>query len=64
MSIVAIGDLAAAIRNRTDLIFGLYHSMYEWFHPLFKEDKKNLFLTNHFPTVRSLLIERQKYIKQ
>ncbi len=46
-----LGDLATAIRNRTDLVFGLYHSMYEWFHPLFKEDKKNLFLTNNFPTV-------------
>jgi hypothetical protein len=46
------GDLATAIRNRTDLIFGLYHSLFEWFHPLYKEDEKNLYLTQHFPAVR------------
>ena len=46
-----LADLATSIRNRSDLIFGLYHSMYEWFHPLYKQDKKNLFLTQNFPKV-------------
>ena len=46
-----LGDLANAIRNRTDLVFGLYHSMYEWFHPLYLEDKKNEFKTQFFPNV-------------
>jgi len=45
------GDLANAIRNRTDIVFGLYHSMYEWFHPLYLEDKKNEFKTQFFPNV-------------
>ncbi len=46
-----LGDLANAIRNRTDIVFGLYHSMYEWFHPLYLEDKKNEFKTQFFPNV-------------
>ena len=34
-----VGDLAAAIRNITDLHFGLYHSLYEWFNPLYLNDR-------------------------
>jgi len=49
-----LGDLANAIRNRTDLVFGLYHSMYEWFHPLYLEDKKNGFKTQYFPNMKTL----------
>ena len=45
------GDLATAIRARTNITFGLYHSMFEWFHPLFLEDKKNGFKTQLFPAV-------------
>ena len=45
------GDLANAIRNRTDIVFGLYHSMFEWFHPLYLEDKRNSFKTQFFPNV-------------
>ncbi|CAF1296718.1 unnamed protein product [Rotaria sp. Silwood1] len=44
-------DLANAIRNRTNLVFDLYHSMFEWFHPLFLEDKQNGFKTRLFPDV-------------
>ena len=55
--IECLGDLANAIRNRTDLVFGLYHSMYEWFHPLYLEDKKNEFKTQFFPNVCSLSIQ-------
>lgn len=51
-----LGELASSVRNRSDLVFGLYHSMFEWFHPLYKEDKKNLFLTNNFPRVRFLFL--------
>ncbi|KAK1880424.1 Tissue alpha-L-fucosidase [Dissostichus eleginoides] len=29
-----VGDLAAAVRNRS-LHFGLYHSLYEWYNPLY-----------------------------
>jgi len=45
------GDLAKAIRNRTNIVFGLYHSMYEWFHPLYIEDKQNGFKSQLFPNV-------------
>ncbi|CAF3810942.1 unnamed protein product [Rotaria sordida] len=49
-----LGDLANAIRNRTNLVFGLYHSMFEWFHPLFLEDKQNGFKTQLFPDMKTL----------
>ena len=30
-----VGELATSIRNKSDIHFGIYHSMYEWFHPLY-----------------------------
>ncbi|KAL5962270.1 Tissue alpha-L-fucosidase [Taenia solium] len=33
-----VGDLAKAIRLKTDLRFGIYHSMFEWFNPLYLTD--------------------------
>jgi len=45
------GDLAKALRNHSDLHFGLYHSLFEWFHPLYKEDKANKFQTRKFVEV-------------
>jgi hypothetical protein len=33
------------------MVFGLYHSLYEWFHPLYLEDKQNGFTTQRFPNV-------------
>ena len=50
-----LGDLAAAIRNRTDLVFGLYHSLFEWFHPLYLQDKQNGFKTQFFTNVSLFL---------
>ncbi|CAG2168588.1 unnamed protein product, partial [Oppiella nova] len=44
-----VGDLAKAVR-KADLRFGLYHSLYEWFNPLYLEDKANKFATNRFVT--------------
>ncbi|XP_026470444.1 alpha-L-fucosidase-like [Ctenocephalides felis] len=43
-----IGDLAEAIRNNTDLKFGLYYSLYEWFNPIYLADKANCFESNDF----------------
>ncbi|XP_076247951.1 alpha-L-fucosidase [Calliopsis andreniformis] len=43
-----IGELAAAIRSSTDLKFGLYHSLYEWYNPLYLFDKENNFTTEIF----------------
>lgn len=42
-----VGDLGAAVRNRS-LHYGLYNSLYEWFHPLYLIDKKNRFRTQEF----------------
>ncbi|OQV17346.1 Alpha-L-fucosidase [Hypsibius exemplaris] len=49
-----VGDLANAVRNRTDLHFGLYHSMFEWFHPLYLQDKANNWKTQDFPFSKTL----------
>ncbi|KAK7086973.1 Tissue alpha-L-fucosidase [Halocaridina rubra] len=50
-----VGDLAKAIRTKTPHIhFGLYHSLYEWFHPLYKQDKANNFTTNDFVTSKTM----------
>ncbi|XP_054013327.1 alpha-L-fucosidase [Hylaeus anthracinus] len=43
-----IGELAMAIRSSTDLRFGLYHSLYEWYNPLYLFDKENNFTTEIF----------------
>lgn len=45
------GELATAIKNKTTLKFGLYHSLFEWFNPLYLADKANDFKTNEFVTV-------------
>lgn len=43
-----VGELANAIRSKTTLKFGLYHSLFEWFHPLYMNDKRNMFKDNEF----------------
>lgn len=49
-----LGELATALRNRTDLHFGLYHSLYEWFNPLYLADKANQFQSNDFVTRKTI----------
>lgn len=43
-----VGELANAIRKDTKLKFGTYHSLYEFFNPLYLQDKANRFTTNDF----------------
>ncbi|KAL9983927.1 hypothetical protein ACROYT_G006173 [Oculina patagonica] len=43
-----VGDLAAAIRSKTNITFGLYHSLFEWFNPLYLKDKANQFQTQDY----------------
>ena len=49
------GDLAAAIRNYSDIHFGVYYSLYEWFNPLWEEDKANEFKTQFYVKVSGIL---------
>ena len=49
------GDLVYAIRSETPHIHvGAYHSLYEWFNPLYLKDKSNKFLTNDFVAQKTL----------
>ena len=34
-----VGELAEAIRAQGGVRFGLYHSLFEWYHPLYLQDK-------------------------
>nr|CAD7439005.1 unnamed protein product [Timema bartmani] len=43
-----LGDLANSIRSKTDLKFGVYHSMFEWFNPLYMRDKSTNFSKQTF----------------
>lgn len=46
------GELAAAVRSKTDIKFGLYYSLFEWFHPLYLKDAANNFSTQDYMKVR------------
>ncbi len=48
------GELSTAIRTHTKLKFGLQHSLFEWYHPLFLRDKANNFTTRDFVTTKIL----------
>ena len=50
-SIYDPGSLADSIRKKEDIHFGLYHSLFEWYHPLFLQDKNNSWKTNDFVQV-------------
>ncbi|XP_076804146.1 alpha-L-fucosidase-like [Clavelina lepadiformis] len=43
-----VGELATAIRNRTNIHFGLYHSLFEWFNPVYLADKETNFTRKNF----------------
>ncbi|XP_063430610.1 alpha-L-fucosidase-like [Mytilus trossulus] len=49
-----VGDLANAIRNKTDLKFGTYYCISEWLHPLYMKDKANNFTTQSFVLSKAL----------
>jgi len=60
-----VGELETAIRTKTKLHFGLYHSLFEWFNPLWLKDKHSNFSSQAFITSKILpemkeLIERYK----
>ena len=49
-----LGELNRAVRasispmTNKPIEFGVYHSLYEWFNPLYLKDKHNNFTTSHF----------------
>jgi len=43
-----VGELAEAVRAQGSVRFGLYHSLYEWYHPLYQQDKANNYTTRNF----------------
>ncbi|XP_071493309.1 alpha-L-fucosidase-like [Diadema antillarum] len=43
-----VGDLAAAVRSNKGMHFGLYHSLFEWFNPLYIKDKSNKFASQEY----------------
>ncbi len=53
---IFLGELATSIRNRTNIVFGLYYSLLEWFNPVFLKDKANNFTTQYFVDVSVLYI--------
>ncbi|KAI8492644.1 Tissue alpha-L-fucosidase [Branchiostoma belcheri] len=55
-----VGELRDAIRNQTDLHFGLYYSLFEWFHPLYLKDKQNKWATQEYSKVRGALSTYEK----
>ncbi|KAJ8974173.1 hypothetical protein NQ317_004850 [Molorchus minor] len=42
-----VGELAAAVRAK-GLAFGVYHSLYEWFNPLYEADKQSNYVEKNF----------------
>ncbi|KAJ2938829.1 hypothetical protein O0L34_g18454 [Tuta absoluta] len=42
-----VGDLARAIRKK-NLEFGVYHSLYEWFNPLYLNDRDKKFTSRNY----------------
>ena len=49
-----VGELATAIRSKTDIHFGMYHSLLEWFHPLYEQDRANGFKTQDFVRTKTM----------
>lgn len=60
-----VQDLKTAIKENSNLVFGLYYSLMEWFHPLYMSDKAKGFKTQQFvdrkvwPELRELVLRYQ-----
>ncbi len=49
-----IKELETAVRGESQLYFGLYHSLFEWFNPLYLHDKSTNFSTRKFAKEKSM----------
>jgi alpha-L-fucosidase len=56
-----MGELAEATRGR-GLKFGFYYSLYEWFNPLWKTDKKRFVDEHFFPQFKDVVTRYQPAI--
>lgn len=43
-----LGELAEAIRSETHMHFGVYHSLYEWYNPLYMNDRESNYTKDEF----------------
>ncbi|KAK3787880.1 hypothetical protein RRG08_022173 [Elysia crispata] len=43
-----VGEVSKAIRKYPNLRYGIYHSLFEWFNPLYLQDRNNSFKTQDF----------------
>ncbi|XP_068672227.1 alpha-L-fucosidase-like [Montipora foliosa] len=43
-----VAALANSFREKTDVHFGLYFSLFEWFHPLYLKDQENQYHTQEY----------------
>ncbi|KAI5638558.1 alpha-L-fucosidase domain-containing protein [Phthorimaea operculella] len=46
-----VGQLSKAVREK-GLVFGVYYSLYEWFNPIYREDKDNKCTTQVYPDTK------------
>ncbi|KAH8259335.1 hypothetical protein KR026_002759 [Drosophila bipectinata] len=58
-----IKELAAAIRSESDLKFGLYYSLFEWFNRLWTDDKLHLLMQQNYVT-RKVRPEQMELVEQ
>ncbi|XP_023296903.2 putative alpha-L-fucosidase [Lucilia cuprina] len=57
-----IRELSSALRKNTDLKFGLYYSLFEWFNRMYINDKLHAFLQQNYVTNK--VRPEQKYLIQ
>nr|VZI07040.1 unnamed protein product [Spirometra erinaceieuropaei] len=60
-----VGELAQAIRTKTGMQFGVYHSLFEWFNPLYLADESSNYTKQSFVDQKTMpelydLVERYR----
>ncbi|CAL1547374.1 unnamed protein product [Lymnaea stagnalis] len=49
-----VADISTAVRKYPNLRYGIYHSLFEWFNPVYLQDEANGYKTQDFPFTKSL----------